>query len=99
MADKPEHLPTPFTVHGKPGGEQYVYDAEGHLVATTNGPSRADFIVTACNSHEQLVEACKVVLSGHDTRERRAIDMVRDALAAARHGEGHAVAGAEGGAS
>ena len=66
MKTKTEHTPTPWrtgdlwnTVFGPPNGNPCP-----EIVATVHGPRKAnaEFIVRACNCHEDLLEACKIAL-------------------------------------
>ena len=60
-----EHTPTPYHVGMRPG--PIVYGPSGEMVAdcciitntSDENKAIAAFIVKACNSHEELLEACK----------------------------------------
>jgi len=97
-----------------PDPGRLIYDANQELVGWADECEMAQFIVRACNSHEKLVEACSLALPymryasvarivgkpiAPEEVSQANIAALEAALAAARHGEGHAVAGAEGGAS
>lgn len=68
--DKP-HGCDPEIWHGKIG------DADRALIAEYMSESNAQFIVTACNSHEQLVEACKKLILHRHQANLHPIDFHR----------------------
>ena len=70
-----KHTPLPWKiafVRPTPGSrlvhDWHIEDAAGKLVCWVPevGPANAEFIVRACNSHEQLLEACKNLLTALD---------------------------------
>jgi len=70
------------------GGSDAVGYYGGHLIAESIAPRNAEFIVRACNSHEQLVAALLVaydmiVEECADGAYTNQADQVRAALAAA----------------
>jgi hypothetical protein len=56
-----EHTPVPWKHRAVSGGWDGVVAETGEEICrlSYNNPSNADFIATACNCHEALVEACK----------------------------------------
>jgi len=50
----------------------------GYIVAESMAPENRDFILTACNSHEALVEALKRIASGQCFVYPRTLDPVKD---------------------
>lgn len=63
---KTQHTPTPWHLSEPPLKENFIYDEDGLLIADVNGffkreaaenSANADFIVRACNAHDELVEA------------------------------------------
>lgn len=73
---KAQHTPTPWKVNGKGGYLIYVggdltarrkfvaqaYDPEAQDKLTNVAKANAEFIVRACNAHDDLLAACKVAL-------------------------------------
>lgn len=64
-----EHTPTPWNVRGT-NGLRIIYGENGSIAEVKNlkrlvmeNDANAEFIVRACNSHEALLEACKIALS------------------------------------
>lgn len=59
-----EHTRPPYKIHGKKPG-LIVTEDEGSIIAIISGDmegapgATARFIVTSCNNHQQLVEACE----------------------------------------
>jgi hypothetical protein len=54
-----EHTPLPWCAKE---GMIYAENGDGKTIATLNSPAvdaDAEYIVRACNCHEELVEACK----------------------------------------
>lgn len=86
-----EHSPLPWkTVKIDAAGEPEIADATGRPIAVNVYRANADYIITAANAHEALVEACKDVLSkiddcadGKINFRRDFADRVRAALAKA----------------
>jgi len=76
MSDQPEHPPVPFTARrsdSDPDPGRLIYDANQELVGWADECEMAQFIVRACNSHEQLLEACQAALAtfAYQTGNRR----------------------------
>jgi hypothetical protein len=84
-----QHTKTPWRV-GKPsqmgsvvadeavpeiGGSDAVAHYGGHLVAESIAPRNAEFIVRACNSHDQLVAAVKAQHNAIDVLMARLINL------------------------
>lgn len=70
---KSEHTPTPFrigdggwTIFGPPNGKPAPAVIATMEQGTSMGPlerrANAQFIVTACNAHDVLLDACKAIL-------------------------------------
>ena len=65
-----EHTPEPWTTECNVPGETPVRITTTHVLASTicwaASPEDAEFIVRACNSHEDLLEACKEAIRQSD---------------------------------
>jgi len=92
-----QHTKTPWRV-GKPtqmgavvadepvpeiGGSDCVDYYGGHLIAESIAPRNAEFIVRACNAHEQLVTALKRLVDAPGDPSLDDWAAARDALTAA----------------
>ena len=77
-----EHTPLPWT-HDEwtplRSGRLHIRDANNELVAVIiepDSPALAEFIVRACNSHDELLEALKEY--GHHEERCRALNFISD---------------------
>lgn len=52
------------------GGSDAVFYYGGHLIAESIAPRNAEFIVRACNAHDQLVHALTMVRDADNDAER-----------------------------
>ena len=62
------HTPRPWTISERRIGSEYVITAPGAIIGRICGEANARFVVRACNSHEELLEAAKALLNVIDTK-------------------------------
>jgi len=90
-----KHTPGPWKIDNTldPEDEITIIDHHGRTIAEVeewNDGGNAKFICRACNSHDDLVKACKLVLSNHAQRygpngysikfRKSEIEMIRQAI-------------------
>lgn len=93
MKHTPIHLPLNIKEVDNPSGNIFfVRDAEERIITHTREKSRAQYLVTACNLHEELIEALKVAKGyvefveqapDSDLEDTVALDLCHAALAKA----------------
>lgn len=63
MSERTPRLP----LHQSEGSTRYIYDSHGVSIAAADEEEYAAFIVTACNAHDEMLEAHKQIV-GHKCR-------------------------------
>lgn len=94
-----KHTELPWRDGGWVGtmGTHVIIDASGRIVASLGGPpdnqaivEHAEFIARACNSHADLLEACKSAIKELNrmlVRSDLVVHQLREAIAKAEGGE------------
>lgn len=99
--EQARHTPTPWAIDSSGNGKSFAIITSTHLsdmdddVCKVYGgnnddddarKANAEFIVQACNSHAQLVEALKTVIAGLEValKSHDAVPAIKDVLARAR---------------
>lgn len=68
-----KHTPIPWSVDHN--CTSFIIDADGVTVAQVEDDADAEFIVRACNSHDDLLEALKELVKLDDEGEQAFVDM------------------------
>jgi hypothetical protein len=55
------HTPGPWTISERRIGSEYVITAPGAIIGRICNEANARFVVQACNSHEELLDALKTL--------------------------------------
>jgi len=55
------HTPRPWTISERRIGSEYVITAPGAIIGRICSEPNARFVVRACNAHDELLEALRIV--------------------------------------
>jgi hypothetical protein len=83
---KTKHTPTPWKVLHKGSGAFEI--SKGIILICNRSPrsnieeseATGEFIVKACNNHDNLLKACKLILKGTAYITKEDFDFIRDAV-------------------
>lgn len=94
-----KHTKLPWTIEYDHKGRAAAIGSDNILIAALSGrdpKGNAEFIVRACNSHEDLLEACREVQRALTSPSRKLLDSTRQEMEPLLQAVNAAIAKAEG---